>query len=124
MAESALETSESGSEARARGLTFPLAWRNLWRNKRRTYLTAGAIAFATLLVSFAMSMQVGMYRDWIEMYAGEEYQSVAQSAVALINRLAETRATEARFPSLVDTFRKATLLEIGFWQMGLDAGAA
>lgn len=61
------------------------------------------------------------YTAWIEMYGGDEYQPVSEAAVAQIERLAETRFTEARFASLSKTFREATKLEVGFWQMGLDA---
>lgn len=43
-----------------------LAWRNLWRNKTRTLLTAFGIAFAVFLVSFAMAMQGGTYDDMIK----------------------------------------------------------
>ena len=43
-----------------------LAWRNLLRNKARTWLTAGGIGFSVLLVSFAMSMQSGSYEIMIE----------------------------------------------------------
>lgn len=43
-----------------------VAWRNLWRNARRTWLTAGAIAFAIALVVFGMSFQFGGYAQMIE----------------------------------------------------------
>jgi len=38
-----------------------LAWRNLWRNKRRTWLTVSAIAFITLLMVFLITLQLGSY---------------------------------------------------------------
>lgn len=43
-----------------------LAWRNLQRNKARTWLTAGGIGFSVLLVSFAMSLQSGSYEIMID----------------------------------------------------------
>jgi ABC-type lipoprotein release transport system permease subunit len=48
--------------ARARpALLLRIGWRNLARNRRRTWLTAGGIAFAVLLVVFSMAMQLGQY---------------------------------------------------------------
>lgn len=38
-----------------------IGWRNLWRNRRRTLLTAGGIAFAVLLVVSSMCLQFGSY---------------------------------------------------------------
>jgi putative ABC transport system permease protein len=38
-----------------------LAWRNLWRHSRRSWLTIAAIAFATLLLIFMISLQLGSY---------------------------------------------------------------
>ena len=40
---------------------FRLAWRNLWRRKRRTWLTVGAMVFSNVLLVFMISVQVGMY---------------------------------------------------------------
>jgi len=59
------------------------------------------------------------YRDWIEMYAGEEFQNVARAAVRHLDQLAASRLGPGRFESLASTFRQATSLEIGFWDMGL-----
>jgi ABC-type lipoprotein release transport system permease subunit len=43
------------------GIVFRLAWRNLWRNRRRTWLTAGAIAFSTILLVGWVPIQFGAY---------------------------------------------------------------
>jgi len=43
-----------------------LAWRNLWRQKRRTILTAIALALALVLSLFMRSMQEGSYANNIE----------------------------------------------------------
>ncbi len=40
-----------------------LAWRNIWRQKRRTLITASAIALAMLLCLFMRSMQEGSYSN-------------------------------------------------------------
>jgi len=38
-----------------------LAWRNLWRQPRRTLLNVSSIAFATLIMVFLLSFQLGTY---------------------------------------------------------------
>jgi thiaminase (transcriptional activator TenA) len=53
------------------------------------------------------------------MYAGEEFQNVARMAVRYLYELAGSRMGPGRFECLVKTFRQATSLEIGFWDMGL-----
>lgn len=61
------------------------------------------------------------YLSWIEMYAGEEYLKMVGAAVAQLDRLAARRGGDARFEDLARDFRAATVLESGFWRMGLDA---
>lgn len=43
-----------------------LAWRNLWRNRRRTLITAGAIVFAVVAAIVLQSMNRGSYEVMID----------------------------------------------------------
>ena len=42
-------------------LNLRMAWRNLWRHKRRTWLTATAMIFSNVLLVFMISLQFGSY---------------------------------------------------------------
>lgn len=67
----------------ARGLlTVRIGWRNLWRNPRRTWLTAGGIAFAVMLVVSFMSLQEG------------EYGAMIENATTLMSGQIEVQATD------------------------------
>lgn len=43
-----------------------LAWRNIWRNRRRTIITVASIFFGVLLSTFMTSMQEGTYSKMID----------------------------------------------------------
>lgn len=44
-----------------------IAWRNLWRNKRRTLITVASIFFGVLLSAYMTSMQEGSYEKMVDM---------------------------------------------------------
>lgn len=47
-------------------VTWRLAWRNLWRHSRRTWLTVGAMVFCNVLLIFLISLQLGSYQMMID----------------------------------------------------------
>jgi len=90
------------------GLSFRLAWRNIWRQKRRTWLTALAMIFSNILLVFMISLQFGSYdmmiNNTLRMFSGQiqvqrvgyqEDQKIRQS-VADIRAVAAT--VRDRFP--------------------------
>jgi thiaminase/transcriptional activator TenA len=82
-----------------------------------------AVIGAGLVNGPATVLEGNPYKDWIEMYSGDEYQEVAASMVRTLDDLAAVRMGPGRFDSLAATFRQATLLEIDFWEMGLSASS-
>ena len=67
------------------------------------------------------------YREWIDTYAGSEYQNLCARVgemldTAVANRLGADPQCNPRWAGLSERFATATRLEVGFWDMGLRAG--
>ncbi|OSP56468.1 thiaminase II [Pseudoruegeria sp. SK021] len=65
------------------------------------------------------------YGDWIDTYAGDDYQALCRDVGvmldgALTRRIGSPLDLAPRWPRLCKRFSTATALEVGFWQMGLD----
>lgn len=64
------------------------------------------------------------YADWIDTYAGDDYQGLCVSVGALMDaavarRLGDNPLSSPRWAALHQRFTMATKLEVGFWDMGL-----
>lgn len=70
-----------------------------------------------LALEFGSEISDNPYREWIEMYSSEEYQSLATKAIEVMERIGRTQGASARLDELKTTFRAATVLEQGFWDL-------
>jgi len=102
-----------------------LAWRNLWRNKKRTLIAAASVFFAVILALLMRSMQTGYYDYSIEasvkMYTGYiqvhgknywEKKSLDESMVLDENHLTELKNTEG-VNLVVPRFETYSLISYG-----------
>ena len=76
---------------------------------------------ARLLADNRTRLKGNRFGAWIEMYGGEDYQTIAADAVRLLDRVGQARGADLRIAALSRTFGEATRLEAAFWQMGLAA---
>ena len=88
-------------------------------------LTPCVVGYAVIAGERTADLQTRLdgnpYREWLEMYAGSDYQSLAREAEAALDNQLARRGGEGRFASLAANFALAAGLEADFWQMGLDA---
>ncbi len=80
-----------------------------------------AVIAAKRMADPATRLDQNRYREWLEMYAGAEYQTLAREAEAALDEQFIRRGGEGRFASLAANFSLAARLEAEFWQMGLEA---
>ena len=121
-------------------LTIRIGWRNLWRNPRRTWLTAAGIAFAVTLVVSFMALQEGQYEVMIENATGlmtgqiqiqsadyiedSRFEDVVPGAAALMAQVRSTPGVAALAPR-VEAFALASADERSFGAqvLGIDISA-
>jgi thiaminase (transcriptional activator TenA) len=79
-----------------------------------------AVIAAERMADPATRLDGNRYREWLEMYGGSEYQTLAREAEAALDDQFIRRGGNGRFASLAANFSLAARLEAGFWQMGLE----
>ncbi|HEU0216958.1 MAG TPA: TenA family protein [Stellaceae bacterium] len=67
------------------------------------------------------SLDGNPYKSWLDMYASDDYQALADEAKAALDEQFARRGGAGRIAALAASFTAATRLEADFWQMGLGA---
>lgn len=94
--------------------------------KSTAALASVEVAVAAVLPCFWIYKEVGNfiyknqgtknnpYQKWIDTYAGEDFDALAQQAIAIANRLA-TNCTKSQQDDMTDAFITSSHLEFQFW---------
>ncbi len=65
------------------------------------------------------SLEHPFYGEWVQGYAGEEYQQTNAALIALMDALAEG-CSEEQYKRLEEIFLNCSRYELGFWDMAWD----
>ena len=84
-------------------------------------MEVAAVVFPESIADPTTRLDGNPYREWLAMYAGDEYQGLARDCRAALDEQFGRRGGEGRFSALTAAFTTATRLEAEFWQMGLRA---
>ncbi|MDH5393878.1 MAG: FtsX-like permease family protein [Gammaproteobacteria bacterium] len=88
---------------------WQFAWRNIWRNKRRTILTMCAIGFGASLIVFSVGLQLGQY-DLMISGSTRIYQGLVQVQKKGYLDEARMRNSIADAQTLANNIRKTTAI--------------
>jgi ABC-type lipoprotein release transport system permease subunit len=99
----------TGQRNAALGLNLRMAWRNIWRQKRRTWLTALAMVFSNVLLVFMICLQFGSYEmminNTLRMFGGQlqvqsaGYQDEQKMRQSIAGVRALAQSVRKRFPA-------------------------